>query len=339
MKAVKIILLIALALVALVLVLGLIAPKEANVERSIVIDAPQEVVFNTLNDLKTWDSWSPWKEKDPTVNTTYGETTVGVGGSASWVSEESGNGKMEIAESNAPDNLMVKLEFDGQGNADSGWTLEPAEGGTKASWSFHSEFPYPFNIMLLIQNIEGFIQSDYDQGLKLLKNKIESEYTPMSNQTIDGFEIQVVDLPLHHFLGIKETITMDKMQEGFGTNLPKVFQAATDNNLEMTGMPCGLYYSWDEANQQTELAYSVPLKEAANVDGFSSFEVPNSKALLIEYYGSYDKLGAAHGAIDKYIKEKGVEVDMPAIEEYVSDPQKEADPSKWLTRIYYPVKG
>ena len=59
MRALKIILFIILGLVGVFLVLGLVAPKEATISRSIVIDAPPELVFNTVNDLSTGDSWSP----------------------------------------------------------------------------------------------------------------------------------------------------------------------------------------------------------------------------------------------------------------------------------------
>jgi len=340
MRVLKIILFVILGLIGLVLVLGLVAPKEASTSRSAVIDAPQEAVFNTVNDLRTWESWSPWKEMDPAMKVTYAENTVGKGGSYSWVGEASGAGEMRILESDPPNSIKTEIEFEGQGTANGSWTFEPAEGGgTKATWGLYTEFPFPFNAMLLFQDFEGAINKDFDRGLALLKEKVEKETVSMSNQTIDGFEIQVVDLPIHHFLAVKETISMEDISEHYQTNLPKVHKAAMDNKLEMAGMPCGLFYTWDEATGQTEVAQAVPLKAAGEVEGFTYLEVPHTKALLIDYYGDYNGSAKAHEAMEKYINQNGVEASIPAIEQYVTDPGEEPDPSKWLTKIYYPIKS
>jgi effector-binding domain-containing protein len=341
MKALKILLFVVLGLVGLVLILGLVAPKEVSADRSIVIDAPQEAVFNTVNDFKSWESWSPWKAKDESMEITYGDQTVGEGASYSWVSDASGNGKMKMVESEAPERIRTEIEFDGQGTAYGSWDFEAAEnGGTKATWGFNSRFPFPFNAMLLFQDIGAAVGNDFEAGLALLKDKVEKESSKLADgQKIDGFDIKVVELPMHHFLAIQETIKMDKISEHYQENLPKVHKAAMDNKLEMAGMPCGLFYTWDEEKGETKVAQAVPIKSSAKVDGFKTLEVPESKALLIEYYGDYSGSAAAHGAMEKYIQQTGVEATVPAIEEYVTDPSTEPDPQKWLTRIYYPIKS
>ncbi|MEK6616323.1 MAG: hypothetical protein AABZ32_09465, partial [Bacteroidota bacterium] len=60
--------------------------------------------------------------------------------------------------------------------------------------------------------------------------------------------------------------------------------------------------------------------------------------LHIAYMGGYNGIGEAHTAMDDYMNEKGCMHIMPIAEEYVTDPDKEADSTKWLTNIYYPVK-
>jgi effector-binding domain-containing protein len=46
----------------------------------------------------------------------------------------------------------------------------------------------------------------------------------------------------------------------------------------------------------------------------------------------------AHGAMADYMKEKGLEHSV-VIEEYLSDPGSEKDSTKWLTNIFYVIKG
>lgn len=338
MKALKIILFAILGLVGLFLILGLVAPKEVTTSRSIVIDAPPELVFNTVNDLSTWDSWSPWKEADPTIQSTMGEITVGEGATSSWVSENSGNGKMTITGNQPNEQVDVIVEFEGMGQADSGWAIEPADGGTQATWKFSTKFPFPWNAMLLFQDFEGNIHKDYDRGLELLKGVVEAKVQNLADQKYNGYEIKHAPLPTRHFVGLRQEVKMDKMTEFYATSLGKAFQAVQDKGVEMAGMPCGLYFTWDEANNTTDMAGAIPVKEKVEIEGMTSFEVPSSQALMVEYYGEYEKIGAAHEAIDQYMKATGAKTVAPVIEEYVTDPEKEKDASKWLTKVYYPLE-
>jgi carbon monoxide dehydrogenase subunit G len=148
MRALRILLFSLLALIGIALILSLIAPKEAQTSRSIVIDAPQEAVFNTVNNLKSWEDWSPWKEMDPEMKVSYGEKWEGKGGSYSWVGDVAGKGELTIVESKAPKSIATEIMFDGQGNANGSWDFEQTAEGTKTTWGFHSKFPIPSNSTL-----------------------------------------------------------------------------------------------------------------------------------------------------------------------------------------------
>lgn len=332
MQILKIGLFILAGLIGLVAIGGLIAPREVSLSRSTVIEAPQEEVFNTVNDLKTWESWSPWKEMDPAMKVTMGDPSVGSGAFYSWKGDVSGEGRMEITSSSAPEKLTTHVDFKGQGGADAAWTFKPVDGGTEITWAFHTEFPYPFNAMLLFQDFEGAIEKDYDRGLELLKEQVEAKAAAMPQ-----FKVQTVELPLRHFVALRQTVDMSEMTAVFGANTPKVYQAVEQAGLAMAGMPCGLYYTWDEAAGTSDCAQAIPLAEAHELKGFETIEVAENEALLIEYYGGYEGLGAAHMAIEGYCKQHGLEAGVPAIEEYVTDPGSEPDTSKWLTRVYYPL--
>ena len=86
------------------------------------------------------------------------------------------------------------------------------------------------------------------------------------------------------------------------------------------------------------MAGAIPVATNASLNRFATITLPAGKALLVEYYGDYHGVAAAHTAIDQYINAKGVHVGMPVIEQYVTDPSLEADTSKWLTRVFYPIE-
>ncbi|HOP21120.1 MAG TPA: SRPBCC family protein, partial [Amphiplicatus sp.] len=48
------------AIFAIVIALGFVLPDKTHVERSIVINAPQEEVFALVSDFNEWSAWSPW---------------------------------------------------------------------------------------------------------------------------------------------------------------------------------------------------------------------------------------------------------------------------------------
>ena len=104
--------------------------------------------------------------------------------------------------------------------------------------------------------------------------------------------------------------------------------------------PSGLFFKWDTVNKITVMAAVMSVKGSSKtkVKGLETFVVPAGKTLNIKYFGGYNGTGLAHMAMDDYINEKGFMKLTPIMEEYVTDPGKEPDSTKWLTNIYYPVK-
>ena len=72
MKLVKIVGGVAAAVLLVFVIGGAVLPKDFEVERSIVVDAPPAVAFAEINDLRGWEAWSPWQKRDPTMKITYG---------------------------------------------------------------------------------------------------------------------------------------------------------------------------------------------------------------------------------------------------------------------------
>ena len=103
------------------------------------------------------------------------------------------------------------------------------------------------------------------------------------------------------------------------------------------GAPSALFYIWDTENTTTKMAIAIPLKEIPTKvnEGFKVISVPKNESFYVDYYGTYAKMEGAHEAINEYIFTNNLKGQYVAIEEYVSDPATEPDPSKWLTKISY----
>ena len=84
MNILKKVSIIIVALVAGLFAVGLVLPKTAHVERSIVIEAPPVMVFTVLNGFRQFSRWSPWADIDPNATTTLEGPEAGVGSKMSW---------------------------------------------------------------------------------------------------------------------------------------------------------------------------------------------------------------------------------------------------------------
>jgi len=90
-------------IVILFVVIGLLLPSKAHVERVIEIAAPAEQIVPHVLDFRKWNAWSPWAEHDPNMQLTFEGPQTGVGAKMIWSSEYKhvGSGSQETTDVNA----------------------------------------------------------------------------------------------------------------------------------------------------------------------------------------------------------------------------------------------
>ena len=101
-------------LVALAALLAFAAnrPSHFRVERSTVVQASPEQVFEHLESFARWSAWSPWEKLDPAMKRQYSGPERGIGAAYHWVgNKQVGEGKMEITGVKPAEQLLVKLDF------------------------------------------------------------------------------------------------------------------------------------------------------------------------------------------------------------------------------------
>ncbi len=155
--------------------IGFILPNNIHVERSIVINAPQEDVFALVNSFQNFNKWSPWYEREPDANYSYEGPETGVGAITRWKGEEVGAGSQEIVESHPHDSIRVVLDFEDQGRADSYYLFETVDGGTKVIWGFDTEMGYNPVARYMGLMMDKWVGGDYEHGLANLKTLAETQ--------------------------------------------------------------------------------------------------------------------------------------------------------------------
>lgn len=165
-------------IVVALLCIGFLLPRDVHVERSAAIDAPVDVVFPLVNDLRQWQRWTPWgKDRDPTVEVTYGEPTAGKGAWYTWTSEEFGDGKLEIVDSQPGKSVAMRLSLMGEDGqpAECGFRFDGVDNKTHVTWYFDGDmgvWPPGRYFGLFMDRLLG---ADFENGLARLSTVAEEE--------------------------------------------------------------------------------------------------------------------------------------------------------------------
>jgi len=165
------------SIIVILLVVGLALPSKQHVERSVVINAPPEAVFDLVNNLETFLTYSPFT--DPTMKIEWGSKRVGLGASYSWKGEKSGEGTMTIVESRRPEYVSNNLDFKKGGLAKGYFRLEKTDVGTRVTWGFDGD-----SGMDIPRRYLGFFMMDkflgklFEQGLASMKEIAEKQKMP-----------------------------------------------------------------------------------------------------------------------------------------------------------------
>lgn len=339
MKIIKIILLTLVALAAVIATVGFLSPSKVHVERSLVMNAPSEIIHKEINELKNWTKWSPWYRMDTAMQIEYNSIASGAGAGYTWNSKHQnvGAGEMTITSSTA-DSICTAMNFMENGVATGKFILTKADSGTKITWSMDSDMgmnPIGRIFGLFMDKMMG---PDFEKGLANLKEVAEA--VPTGPKTYRGYEVKEEDAAEKVYIIKKDSLTWDSIETFCGKNIPAIFEAIGKAKLEIAGAASNLYFRWDSVSKTAVMAVAVPVVGDAKtkVKGFETLVVPAGKNLHIVYLGGYNTIGNAHYAMDEYIKENNFLQSSPVTEEYITGPDKEADSTKWITNVYYRVK-
>jgi len=152
----------------------------------------------------------------------------------------------------------------------------------------------------------------------------------------EGSRVEVVSLEARHVASIRVQCSRDELQKTFSVILPEVFQYVTSKGAQMTGPPLVRYHQWsdDTCDVEAALPLASPIEPTSRV---AAETLPAGRALVLWHVGPYDRLSETHEALEAYAKEEGLERGPFFWEEYWTDPGTEPDPSRWRTKVVWPL--
>lgn len=311
-----------------------------NIQDSMIIPAPPEVVFNQVNDYKNWEKWGPWKKQDSTITFTYAEKTAGEGASYSWDGEM--GGAMTTTKVIPNKEILQDLTLyspAGERHAKVFWNFEEVADGTKVTWGMKGEHT------LIDKAYYSFTGFDFDtgihqmnqNGLKGIAREVEAKMKQYSIH-IDG----VTQYGGGYYMYTTSVAKQSEIGEKMKAMMKVVSDFITQHNLNMAGKPFVIYNEVDNANGTVIFSTGIPVKEQVITPEGSpvvcGFMEP-VKAVKISLKGNYEHLPEAYTKGRSYIADNGYQTD-PAkkiFEVYVSGPEEVANPAEWLTEVYLPI--
>lgn len=339
MKAARPFLVFLLFVILSTLILSFLLPTRQRLEKTISINAPAAMVFEQVAKLEQFNQWSVWGQGDSAAVYQYEGTDGTLGAKTNWRGNPflAGEGSMEITaiEPNRSVTQSIRLTNPKEMDARSVFTITEQNGISSLSWEFSIATPRPWNIFNLFYNLDQEKGSEFEKSLLALKERVEKK---SGNTGTGNFEVQPMDFPATRFALIRQQVKWTDISSFFQSHVNILFEEAGRKQVK-AGTPAGLFFVWDEKNQQTDMAAAIPLPADGILQNsiIRMEDIPASRAISVTYTGPYDRMAEAHNSLDKYLAEKKLQQKAPVIEQYISGPYNEKDSSKWITRILYLV--
>ena len=166
------------ALVVVFLIVVATRPATFEVKRSLLINAPADVVYAQISDFHAWGGWSPWDHLDPNMKRTYGDVASGVGASYHWVgNKDVGEGNMKITEAKPGEHVGIDLDFITPFEAHNRTDIDLVKTGegTMVIWLMSGKNNFGAKAASLFMNMDKMVGGDFEKGLAAMKTISEGE--------------------------------------------------------------------------------------------------------------------------------------------------------------------
>lgn len=306
-------------------------PKMNIVKRKL-INAPIDKVYDTLNHMSTWQTWSPWliMDTDTKVEVAADEKSY------SWVGKRTGEGHMKITQENRLQSIDYDLTFlkPWKSEAKVKFTTTEKDGGTEVAWYMDSNLPW--FMFWMKKMMIAFVGNDYERGLNLLKDyvedgKIHSKLNWKGESQYPGCT----------YLGIRRKCSIEDMPKLMEADFTKLMQYAHSTEGADIAGAFNQYHKFDFVKKIVDYTAGVPFVTIP-VDAPSEFIKGNlaaTKIYTLEHKGPYEHLGNAWSTMYNMHRNKEIKIQKGyhPFETYGNSP-KDTDPKDLISYVNFALK-
>ncbi|MCJ8152305.1 SRPBCC family protein [Chryseobacterium sp. SSA4.19] len=168
-------------LILLIIVYAVIAMlafgKNYHYEKSLVINAPREKVWQNIHSMKAFNRWNPWMKLDKSMKIVYTGNSGQVGDKYCWDSknDDAGAGCQEIKDLVLNEKQKTEMTFirPFEGESTSEIILSSEGNSTKVTWTMDTEQDAMMKIIRPMMDYQ--MGKSYQEGLNNLKILAEAK--------------------------------------------------------------------------------------------------------------------------------------------------------------------
>lgn len=311
--------------------------NEFDVRQSQFINAPKSQVYNYLNDCRNWQTFSYWKQADPSLVYSFPSNTIGVSGYCMWEGS-SESGKLLTTKSIENKTIVQKLQINEKA-AEFSWTLKDSLKGTVLTWHYIGAVSFNTKVTYALHGgVQQSISMAMQKTLLNLSQTIRKELQTYS-VTLKGITKKKGCFYLRELINCK-TI---QVQKNIRILVPRMLRFFQKNKLRATGAPFVIYHAYDYPKGFSKISVCLPIKD-------SIFTSPGSQITsgVLESFtcyktnlkGDYSHLSDARKKTRSYFEKNHISENtaVPMLEVYTKSSTQIANPSRWMTELYFPVK-
>ncbi|WP_309380513.1 SRPBCC family protein [Cerasicoccus frondis] len=304
-------------------------PK-VTVERSVMINAPRGKVYATVRDFHQWPEWSPWLICEPDAKLTFAKD----GRKYTWDGQYIGSGEIAVIRETEGVSIDYQLTFLKPFKSKATARLEFANAGeqTKVTWKMDSSMP--FFLFFLCGMMKNLIGMDYERGLLMLRNYVETGDRScalkfIGEESFSGFA----------YWGIRTKTTMKEVGPSMEKDFALLVEKMTTAGIEPSGAPFSIYHKWDIGKGKIDYTIGIPVNEGATAPAdVLAGSIPDCRVYSIQHTGPYELLGNPWSALMTRQRAKAFHCSkLPPFETYANDP-RETKPEDLVTVVHYPLK-
>lgn len=156
----------------------------------------------------------------------------------------------------------------------------------------------------------------------------------------DNATTESVNIPVRTAVMVPGQSSYDDAFKSIKASMDKVKQAMEKAGLKPSGHPITIFSEPDDKGFKYKFAIPIGAKPEGKPDlggDVTIGETPSGKAIKFQHRGAYEDIDSTYDVITAYLDAKGLQVDNPYIEEYLTDLTTPDDPNLQVD-IYVFVK-
>ncbi len=307
-----------------------------QLERTAIIDASPERVFQTIADYQTWTTWSPWLISDPDAKVTVTNDPSAVGSKYHWLGTVTGEGELvhkhlrpgQLIE----DDLTFLKPF--KSLAKTSFHLRPDRQGTHVTWTMDSQMPW--FMFWLVPMMKTLIGMDYQRGLNMLKDLIETGKIP-SQLELQGVET----VQPFRMAGIAATSPVDTVGASQEQTFARAQAAFEKLRIPLDGDMISVYtkFNMKEGIFHYISGYIIPDSVSIPADSaLTTWKLRGTSAFRVRHIGSYRHLGNGWSAANQIARYRKLKTCRTGTYEIYRTTAPETPESELITDIYLPLR-